>query len=201
MRNFQIFYDALKATFQDKEVPFPTALALILEPPTSGKNAQATVLSPIPSNEEGSNYSTEYECEESVPILVIQDNQENILKDRRLQSQAARGNGRGRGRRARGNNSSAVAASLARPSPPHDDPLDSPADAEARRAIYKDLYRLVHGIRLQKGQTTSKYANYQWPPLLLQVVRCRYPSGIKNYENYREPDVIFTDESFVDVFQ
>ncbi len=41
MKNFQIFYDALKATFQDKGVPFPPALASILEPPMSGNNAQA----------------------------------------------------------------------------------------------------------------------------------------------------------------
>jgi hypothetical protein len=48
MRNFQIFYDALKATFQDKGVPFPLALAFILEPPTSGNNTQVPTPPPIP---------------------------------------------------------------------------------------------------------------------------------------------------------
>jgi hypothetical protein len=111
-----------------------------------------------------------------------------------------RGNRRGRGTGARGNNNGVAAASLAR-SAPHCDPLDKPEDAEDRRTIYKELYRLVHGIRLEKRLTTNKYANYQWSPLVLQVIRCRYPSGIKNYENHREPDVVFTDESFVDLFQ
>jgi hypothetical protein len=41
MRNFQIFYDALKAEFQKKGVPFPPALALILEPPMNDNHAQA----------------------------------------------------------------------------------------------------------------------------------------------------------------
>jgi hypothetical protein len=86
-------------------------------------------------------------------------------------------------------------------SPPKDDELNKPEDVEARREVYKELYQLAHGIRREKGQTTSRYANYQWPPLVLQVIRCRYPSGIKNYENHREPDVVLNDESFVELFQ
>lgn len=46
MKNFQIFYDALKVTFQDRGVPFPPVLASILEPPISGINGQRSVPPP-----------------------------------------------------------------------------------------------------------------------------------------------------------
>lgn len=46
MKNFQIFYDALKATFEDKGVTFPSALASILEPRVGGMDAQSPVLLP-----------------------------------------------------------------------------------------------------------------------------------------------------------
>ena len=126
-----------------------------------------------------------------------------VEQSRRLQSQPSRVNQRRTGREARGvNNHSNIATTDSARSPlVNDDPLDKPEDAQNRREIYKELDRLVHGIRREKGHTTSKYANYQWPPLLLQVIRCRYPSGIKNYDNHKEPDVVFTDESFVDLFQ
>jgi hypothetical protein len=107
----------------------------------------------------------------------------------------------GRGTGAAVNNNNVASIQPAQLSLPNNDPLDKPEDAENRRETYKELYRFAHGIRREKGQTTSKYTNYQWPPLILQVIRCRYPSGIKNYDNYREPDVVFTDESFVDLFK
>ncbi len=161
------------------------------------------------SDGEGSDYSTEYEFEELVPVLASQSRRGKrcgekmkVERGRRFQSKPTRVNGCGRGRRSNVNNHDNVDATESeRSSPLNDDPLDKPEDAQNRREIYKEIYRLVHGIRREKSQTTSKYANYQWPPLLLQVIRCRYPSGVKNYENHREPDVVFTDESFVDLFK
>lgn len=81
------------------------------------------------------------------------------------------------------------------------DPLDNPDHAQIRRDLYRELFGLVHGIRREKGEITVAHATYQWPPLVLQIIRCRYPSGIRAYTEHKEPDLIFTDDSFVDLFK
>lgn len=126
---------------------------------------------------------------------------DETARARRVPSQPGRVNASGRGRGTAANGNEVASTQRDQLSLANDDPLDKPEDIKKRRELYHELYRLVHGIRLEKGDTTSNYSNYQWPPLILQVVRCRYPSGVKNYDNHKEPDVVFTDESFVDLFK
>jgi hypothetical protein len=78
--------------------------------------------------------------------------------------------------------------------------LESAEDVENRRDLYHELYVLVLRKRHQKQLTSKNYETYEWPALIKQIIRCRFPSDIKNYVCYKQPDVVFSIETFIDLF-
>ena len=108
---------------------------------------------------------------------------------RKAKSQLARGQGR------------AMTSTTQIQPPINQDPLDDPDHAQIRRDLYRGLFGLVYGIRRRNGEVTLSHATYQWPPLVLRITRCRYPSSIRAYTEHKEPDLIFTDNSFTDLFK
>ena len=66
--------------------------------------------------------------------------------------------------------------------------------------MYHQLYVLVLRQRQQKRLTSKAYKTYEWPALIKQIIRCTFPSDIKNYDCYKRPDVVFSLETFIDLF-
>ena len=78
--------------------------------------------------------------------------------------------------------------------------LESAEDVKNRHDVYHQLYVLVLRQRQQKRLTSKAYETYEWPALIKQIIRCRFPSDIKNYDCYKRPDVVFSVETFIDLF-
>ena len=78
--------------------------------------------------------------------------------------------------------------------------LESAEDVKNRHDVYHQLYVLVLRQRQQKRLTSKTYETYEWPALIKQIIRCRFPSDIKNYDCYKRPDAVFSVETFVDLF-
>ena len=78
--------------------------------------------------------------------------------------------------------------------------LESAEDVKNRHDVYHQLYVLVLRQRQQKRLTSKAYETYQWPALIKQIIRCRFPSDIKTYDCYKRPDVVFSVETFIDLF-
>ncbi|CAF4478914.1 unnamed protein product [Rotaria magnacalcarata] len=79
-------------------------------------------------------------------------------------------------------------------------PLDSPYHQQSRKEIYNKLDHLIINIRLQKRQT-KKNEVYEYPPLIKQTIRCLHPSDIDNGNASRKPNVIFTLDTFIEIFR
>ena len=41
---------------------------------------------------------------------------------------------------------------------------------------------------------------YERSPIVKQIIRCRYPSDIRDYARYKQPTVSFTLDIFIDLF-
>ena len=78
--------------------------------------------------------------------------------------------------------------------------LESAEDVKNRHDVYRQLYVLVLRQRQQKRLTSKTYETYEWPALIKQIIRCRFPSDIKNYDYYKRPDIVFSVETFIDLF-
>ncbi|CAF4792889.1 unnamed protein product, partial [Rotaria magnacalcarata] len=78
--------------------------------------------------------------------------------------------------------------------------LDSPYHQQSRQEIYNKLNHLIINIRLQKRQTKKKEV-YEYPPLIKQIIRCLHPSDIDNGNASRKPNVIFTLDTFIEIFR
>ena len=79
-------------------------------------------------------------------------------------------------------------------------PLDLPRDRKCREEIYNNLNQLIFNIREQQGKTKKKEL-YELPPLVKQITRCLYPSDIDDKKFLQKPDVIFTLQTFVELFR
>ncbi len=79
-------------------------------------------------------------------------------------------------------------------------PLDLPRDRKCRQETFNKLNQLIFSIRQQKGKTTKKEV-YQLPPLVKQIIRCLYPSDIDDKKLLQKPDIIFTQQTFVELFR
>ena len=66
--------------------------------------------------------------------------------------------------------------------------------------MYHQLYVLVLRQRQEKRLTSKTCETYEWPALIKQIIRCRFPSDIKNDDCYKRPDVVFSVETFIDLF-
>ncbi len=78
-------------------------------------------------------------------------------------------------------------------------PLDLPRDRKYRKETFYKLHELIFKIRRQKGKTKTKEL-YEVPPLIKQIIRCLYPSDIDDKKFLKEPDVIFTLQTFIELF-
>ncbi len=78
--------------------------------------------------------------------------------------------------------------------------LDNKDDVQSRHDLYKELYQLVLAKRKQKGLTNKTSETYEWPAILKQIIRCRYPSDIRDYVCYKQSTVSFTLDTFIDLF-
>jgi hypothetical protein len=63
-----------------------------------------------------------------------------------------------------------------------------------------ELYQLVLAKLKQKRLTKKNSETYEWPPIVKQIIRCRYPSDIRDYVCYKQATVSFTLDSFIDLF-
>ena len=70
--------------------------------------------------------------------------------------------------------------------------LESVEDVKNRHDVHHQLYVLVLRQRQQKRLTSKAYETYEWPALIKQIIRCRFPSDIKNYDCYKRPGVVFS---------
>ncbi len=78
-------------------------------------------------------------------------------------------------------------------------PLDLPRDRKCRQETFDKLNQLIFNIREQKGKTKKKEV-YDLPPLVKQIIRCLYPSDIDDKNRLQKPDIIFTLQTFVELF-
>ena len=74
--------------------------------------------------------------------------------------------------------------------------LESAEDVKNRHDVYHQLYVLVLRQRQQKRLTSKAYETYEWSALIKQIIRCRFPLDIKNYDCYKRPDVVFSVETY-----
>ena len=71
-------------------------------------------------------------------------------------------------------------------------------DVKNRHDVYHQFYVLVLHQRQQKK---INFETYEWAALIKQIIRCRFPSDIKNYNCYKRPDVVFFSVgTFIDLF-
>jgi len=78
-------------------------------------------------------------------------------------------------------------------------PLDLPHDRKCRQETFNKLNQLIFNIRQQKRKTKKKEI-YELPPLVKQIIRCLYPSDIDEKRFLEKPDVVFTLQTFVELF-
>ena len=78
--------------------------------------------------------------------------------------------------------------------------LESAEDVKNRHDVYHQLYVLVLRQRQRKRLTSKAYETYEWAALIKQIRRCRFLSDIKSYDCYKQPDVVFSVENFIDLF-
>jgi len=78
-------------------------------------------------------------------------------------------------------------------------PLDLPHDRKCRQETFNKLNQLIFNIRQQKRKTKKKEI-YELPPLVKQIIRCLYPSDIDEKQFLEKPDVVFTLQTFVELF-
>jgi hypothetical protein len=79
-------------------------------------------------------------------------------------------------------------------------PLDLPRDRKCRQETFNKLDQLIFSIRQQKEKTTKKEV-YELPPLVKQIIRCLYPSDIDDNKFLQKPDIIFTLQTFIELFR
>ena len=63
--------------------------------------------------------------------------------------------------------------------------LDNNDDVQSRRELYKELCQLLLVKRKHKRLTNKNNETYEWPPIVKQIIRCRYPSDIRDYVWYK----------------
>jgi hypothetical protein len=74
-------------------------------------------------------------------------------------------------------------------------------DVQARHELYYQLYQLVFAKQKQKRMHRGKNSvTYEWPPIIKQLIRCRYPGDIKDYVCYKNA-IQLSLQDFIDVFQ
>ena len=78
-------------------------------------------------------------------------------------------------------------------------PLDLPHDRKCRQETFNKLNQLIFNIRQQKRKAKKKEI-YELPPLVKQIIRCLYPSDIDEKQFLEKPDVVFTLQTFVELF-
>ena len=79
-------------------------------------------------------------------------------------------------------------------------PLDLPHDRKRRQEIFKKLDQLIFDVRQRKGKTKRKEV-YELPPLIKQIIRCLHPSDIDDKNCLQKPNVIFTLQTFIELFR
>ncbi|CAF4676172.1 unnamed protein product, partial [Rotaria sp. Silwood2] len=79
-------------------------------------------------------------------------------------------------------------------------PLDLPHDRKCRQESLNQLNQLILDAR-QKKLKTKKKEVYELPPLIKQIIRCLYPSDIEDNNYSPKPDVVFTLQTFIDLFR
>ena len=79
-------------------------------------------------------------------------------------------------------------------------PLDLPRDRKCRQETFNKLNQLVFNIRQQKGKARKKEV-YELPPLVKQIIRCLYPSDVDDKGFLQKSDVVFTLQTFVELFR
>ncbi|CAF1579784.1 unnamed protein product [Adineta ricciae] len=176
MDNFQISYNYFKTAFELKSVPFPKELANILEPPAAI----------ITTTQSSSN---------STAVNMHDDDDQDNTEDHSLDDSS------------NSNYSeeydyppAPVSVTPASAKGLQENVLDNNNDIQCRRELYKDLYQLVLTKRKQKRLTKKNNETYEWPPIIKQIIRCRYPGDIRDYACYKQVTVSFTLDSFIDLF-
>ncbi|CAF1380097.1 unnamed protein product [Didymodactylos carnosus] len=48
--------------------------------------------------------------------------------------------------------------------------------------------------------STTKHMAYQWPPIILQIIRARYPDNVKNYDYYNAQPIKLTLDDLIELF-
>ncbi|CAF1345378.1 unnamed protein product [Didymodactylos carnosus] len=172
MNNFFVFYNALCRAFDRENVAMPPSLINILKP--------ADIVQPPPYDSNQSNVDIDSDSDEEKEDADVGNFSDEYDFDE----------------------------TYLKPPPPttttsqqQENPLDLDDDIKRRHDIYRDLYCLIFGIRKQRNGTSKTTETYVWPPLIKQIIRCRHPSDVKNYECYQTPDIIFTVQSFIGVFR
>lgn len=175
LNNFTIAYNFLKTTFQKRNVPFPPDLMAILDIPSSA--------SPNSSQEQNRNNANDDDDEMFSP-----DNDNSDSTDTRSDVSLEY------------KYDSPASLSTTTSQKQQLNPLENAEDVENRHDLYHELYLLVLRTRQKKKLTSNNYETYEWPALIKQIIRCKFPSDIKNYECYKKPDVVFSLETFIDLF-
>jgi hypothetical protein len=191
MENFALCYGALKLAFAKRNIPFPPDLANILDP-VNDENQPST--SSSTNNNDDDNYlSDEYEF--VPPIQQTRHGRTNRSTNIPSRAGSQLGHSYIQGTITATTNSSVNSPDMT------DSFLETPNHVQYRRDLYKQLYKIVYENRRKRGLTNARKETYEWPPLIKQIVRCRYPSSIRNYECYTKDTIIFTLDTFIDVFQ
>ncbi|CAF1629372.1 unnamed protein product, partial [Didymodactylos carnosus] len=77
--------------------------------------------------------------------------------------------------------------------------LETATDAQARKELYNELYKLI--FSKQKRTHGGKIAmTYEWPLLIKQLIRCRYPSDIQDYV-YHKNSIKLSLDDFIHAFK
>ena len=79
-------------------------------------------------------------------------------------------------------------------------PLDLPHDRKCRQERLSQLNQMILSMR-QKKLKTKKNEVYELPPLIKQIIQCLYPSDIEDNNYLLKPDVVFTLQTFIDLFR
>ena len=79
-------------------------------------------------------------------------------------------------------------------------PLDLRHDRKCRQEHLNQLNQIILSMR-QKKLKAKKNEVYEMPSLIKQVIRCLYPSDIGDNICSLKLDVVFTLQTFIDLFR
>ena len=174
LNNFRIAYDFLKTTFQSRNVPFPLDLAAILDiPPSTAQNSLQAQRANDDDDDNNEVFSLDSDNSDSA------DTYSDVSLECEYHPSAPL-------------STTTFQQQL--------NALESAEDVKNRHDVYHQLYVLVLLQRQQKRLSSKTYETYEWLALIKQIIRCRFPSDIKNYDCYKPLGVVFSVETFIDLF-